>query len=77
VARKGYCKVGNFIYSPNVIERIKDIVREHFKKKTTLSVSEFKEYLGVSREFAIPLLEFFDSLGFTIREANERVKGNL
>ena len=77
VNRKGYRKVGDFVYSPSTIEKVKEILREHFKKKDTLSVGEFKDYLGVSRKFAIPLLEFFDSVGVTVRRGNERVKGKL
>jgi len=77
VNRKGYYKVGNFIYSPTAIEKVKGILRKHFKKKETLSVGEFKDYLGVTRKFAIPLLEFFDSIGVTVRKGNERVRGNL
>ncbi|TCK06713.1 selenocysteine-specific translation elongation factor [Phorcysia thermohydrogeniphila] len=77
VNRKGYRKIADFIYSPSAIEKVKEILREHFKKKGTLSVGEFKDYLGVSRKFAIPLLEFFDSVGVTVRQGNERVKGEL
>ncbi|RUM43383.1 MAG: selenocysteine-specific translation elongation factor [Desulfurobacterium sp.] len=77
VNRKGYFRVGNFIYSPTAIKKIKEILRKHFGKKETLSVGEFKDYLGVTRKFAIPLLEFFDSIGVTVRKGNERVKGNV
>lgn len=77
VNRKGYFRVGNFIYSPTAIKKIKEILRKHFEKKETLSVGEFKDYLGVTRKFAIPLLEFFDSIGVTVRKGNERVRGNV
>lgn len=75
--RKGYEKLGNFIYHPDTMKRIREILRKHFDKKETLTVGEFKDYLGISRKFAIPLLEYFDSTGELIRKDNERIRGNL
>ena len=77
VNHEGYEKVGEFIYSPKVMKEIREILRRHFEKKETLSVGEFKDYLRVSRKYAIPLLEYFDSTKELIRQGNERVKGNL
>jgi len=77
VNREGYIKVGNLVYSPSAVEELLGILKRHFERKTTLSVGDFKELLGVSRKFAIPLLEFLDAKGFTLRRGNERVKGNL
>jgi selenocysteine-specific elongation factor len=34
---------------------------------------EFKDLLGVSRKYAIPLLEYFDSQKITIRVGDKRV----
>lgn len=75
--RKGYEKLGNFIYHPDTMKRIREILRKHFDKKETLTVGEFKDYLGISRKFAIPLLEYFDSTGELIRKDNKRIRGNL
>ncbi|GAB6077139.1 selenocysteine-specific translation elongation factor [Desulfurobacterium crinifex] len=75
--RRGYEKLGNFIYHPDTMKRIREILRKHFDKKETLTVGEFKDYLGISRKFAIPLLEYFDSTGELIRKDNERIRGNL
>jgi len=75
--RKGYEKLGNFIYHPDTMKRIREILRKHFDKKETLTVGEFKDYLEISRKFAIPLLEYFDSTRELIRKDNERIRGNL
>ena len=72
---KGYHRIGDFLFSPESFERIREILKEHFSRKETLSVSEFKDYLNISRKFAIPVLEYLDSLGLTERRRNERVKG--
>ncbi len=75
VREKGYHRIGDFLFSPQSFERIEEILKEHFNRKETLSVSEFKDYLNISRKFAIPILEYLDSLGLTERKGNERVRG--
>ena len=75
VREEGFYRIGDFLFSPESFRRIKEVLRKHFERKETLSVSEFKDYIGISRKFAIPILEYLDSLGFTERIGNERVKG--
>ena len=75
VRRKGYHRVGELLISPESFEKIRALLKEHFSKKEELSVGEFKDYLGVSRKFAIPLLEYLDSLKLTARRGNERIRG--
>jgi selenocysteine-specific elongation factor len=36
-------------------------------------VPEFKEWTGISRKYAIPLLEFLDRLHVTQRQADKRI----
>jgi hypothetical protein len=38
-------------------------------------VGEFKEALGLSRKYSVPLLEWLDDNGYTIRRAEGRVPG--
>ena len=76
VRRKGYHKVGDFLFSPEAFEKIVFKLKEHFNSKDFLSVGEFKDYFGITRKIAIPLLEYLDRLGFTQREGNERIKGS-
>ncbi len=42
------------------------------RKGTTIDVGQFKEFFGLSRKIAIPLLEFFDSAGVTKRVGDQR-----
>jgi selenocysteine-specific elongation factor len=53
--------------------RAKQMLLDHFTLHAAISVQQFKELLGVSRKFAIPLLEYFDSTKLTRRLADERV----
>lgn len=39
------------------------------------STADLKEALGVSRKYAVPILEYFDSRGFTKREGDVRILG--
>jgi selenocysteine-specific elongation factor len=54
-----------------VIERAGSIISE----KGSMSVGDFKEELGVSRKYAVPLLEYLDVEGYTRREGDTRVAG--
>jgi len=49
----------------------------HFQTKETLAAGEFREKLGSSRKFVLPLLETFDRLKWTRRQGDERVPWRL
>jgi selenocysteine-specific elongation factor len=54
-----------------------DRVRAYFKTARELGPVEFKELTGLSRKYAIPLLEFFDKQKLTIRVGDKRqLRGN-
>ncbi len=44
-------------------------------EKGSMSVGEFKDELGLSRKYAVPLLEYLDNSGCTRREGDTRVAG--
>lgn len=54
-----------FLLHSRWLEEIIDRIRK--SKKTELTVSEFKEMTGLSRKYAIPLLELLDQMGITRR----------
>jgi selenocysteine-specific elongation factor len=53
--------------------RAKEMLLTHFTLHAAITVQQFKELLGVSRKFAIPFLEYFDSAKLTRRHNDERV----
>ncbi|GAB4367766.1 MAG: selenocysteine-specific translation elongation factor [Acidobacteriota bacterium] len=53
-----------------IVERLE---REAADGRTALDVGRFKELFGLSRKYAIPLLERLDDLGVTRRAGNARV----
>jgi selenocysteine-specific elongation factor len=62
---------GEFIFHAEVVDHVKRSLAAHKGKRFT--VPEFKEWTGVSRKHAIPLLEFLDRERVTRREGDARV----
>jgi selenocysteine-specific elongation factor len=63
------------LFHPNVVEDIRRAVVRHFESDRELGVPAFKDMVGVTRKYAIPLLEHFDREGVTVRSGNVRLKG--
>jgi selenocysteine-specific elongation factor len=45
------------------------------REKGEMTVGDFKDALGLSRKYAVPLLEYLDMNGFTRREGDARIAG--
>ena len=58
------------VFTPEFVARAETVVRASGAEGIT--VSAFRERLGTSRKYAIPLLEFFDQRGVTRREGDLR-----
>jgi selenocysteine-specific elongation factor len=48
---------------------------EYLKKNAEIRVSQFRDLLGASRKFVLPLLIYFDTHGVTIKRGDVRVLG--
>jgi selenocysteine-specific elongation factor len=59
------------VFHVSAIERLRALLAD--KKSQRFNVAAFKEWTGVSRKYAIPLLEFLDREHVTRREGDERV----
>ena len=60
------------VISPGLLHRAEAIVRER-GGPPGLTVSVFREALGTSRKYALPILEYFDSKGLTRRSGDVRI----
>ena len=60
----------DLVFLPAVIERAEAIVAD--AREMGITVSAFREALGTSRKFAVPLLGWFDQRGITRREGDLR-----
>ena len=63
-----------FILHASWLEEIKKELEKRKKSgQRELTVGEFKKLTGLSRKYAIPLLEFLDELGLTRRSGSKRI----
>ena len=60
----------DLVFLPEVLERAEAIVAD--ARETGITVSAFRESLGTSRKYAVPLLGWFDQRGLTRREGDLR-----
>ena len=63
----------DFFFDKKSIDSLIAKVREEAGSDRTIDVAKFKEISGVSRKYAIPLLEYFDREKITIRTGDKRV----
>ncbi len=61
-------------YLKGQIDGIKSKLDDFFEKEERLGPKDMKEIAGVSRKYAIPLLEYFDNTGYTVKKGDYRIK---
>lgn len=61
--------------SSDWVEKAKQLLQQHFKNNNQITLSQFREMLGTSRKYAVPLAEYLDSLKVTKRVKDVRVAG--
>jgi hypothetical protein len=59
----------DLVFSPETVERARSVAGS---ATGGITVSAFREALGTSRKFALPLLGYFDRIGVTRREGDLR-----
>ena len=72
-AEQGVVRVGDFVFHADTIDALKARVRAQKAVNPKMDVTVFKEITGgLTRKYAIPLLEFLDRERITRRVGNER-----
>ncbi len=61
----------DLVFHKTALDRLRELLAP--KKGTRFQVGEFKDWTGISRKYAIPLLEFLDRQRITRREGEGRV----
>ena len=56
-----------FFISRQTYENMIATLKAHFAKKDSMSVAEFRDLLGTTRKYALPLLEYLDASKVTLR----------
>ncbi len=57
------------------VEAAKATLLELFRRQNVFETVAFRDALGVSRKFAVPLLDYFDTIRLTVRSGNRRTPG--
>lgn len=66
-------KVATDLYfDSTALEKAKSALLAHFTTHEEISAASFRDLLGISRKTAIPLLEYFDRTGLTLRVGDVR-----
>ena len=60
-------------FAAEVIADIREKLIRFAKDSGEIGVSDFRDLVGTSRKFAVPLLNFFDAEGITERKGDVRV----
>jgi selenocysteine-specific elongation factor len=62
------------VFHTSALEDLRRILGQRKREQgSRLSIGAFKELAGVSRKYAIPLLEYLDRTGVTRRDGDERI----
>jgi selenocysteine-specific elongation factor len=61
----------DLVFHHRAVEQLREMLRSHRGER--FAVPAFKDWTGVSRKYAIPLLEFLDREHVTRRDGDERV----
>ena len=62
-----------FLYKLEQINSIEASIRDSIKNEGSITVAGLRNILGTSRKYALPLLNYFDDAGITLRIGNKRV----
>ena len=54
-------------YLPSTIDQVRAVLKKFLSEKGEITAASFRDLIGSSRKYTIPLLEYFDREGLTIR----------
>jgi selenocysteine-specific elongation factor len=63
----------NVVFHRQVLQKVEATLVQFLREHREITPVEFKDLLGISRKYAIPLLEYFDSQKLTIRVGDKRI----
>ena len=68
-------RIGDFYFGAEAAQRARSLVRSAIEDRGPLTVAEIRDVLGTTRKFAVPLCEWLDATGATIRKGDRRDVG--
>ncbi len=73
VAKGALVKVNDDIYRGTQIAAIRARVERFLRANRQMTMAQFRDLIGTSRKYAVPLLEWFDARGITVRSGDYRM----
>ncbi len=73
IARGAFVKVGESLYRGAQIGMIRARLEVAFAGEPRMTMAAFRDLVGTSRKYAVPLLEWFDARGITVRVGDDRM----
>ena len=73
VATGALVKIGDSIYRGTQVADVRGKLEAYLRKEKQITMAQFRDIVGTSRKFAVPLLEFFDATGVTVRSGDMRM----
>ena len=64
--------VDRYVVHTSVVDKCLNELLRLFKEESTIELGRFREITGLSRNLAVPMLDYFDSKGITCREGKGR-----
>ncbi|MBI4763214.1 MAG: SelB C-terminal domain-containing protein, partial [Deltaproteobacteria bacterium] len=64
--------IDRYIVHESVVNECREKLLELFKEEATVELGRFREITGLSRNLAVPILDYFDSQGITCRKGTGR-----
>jgi selenocysteine-specific elongation factor len=65
-------RVGEHVYREEQMREIRTRLIATLRAEGRIAASRFRDVLGTSRKYVVPLLEYFDSAGVTVRDGDLR-----
>ncbi len=62
----------DLVYDAHALDTLKRALTEHLERVGSASAADLKDAMGISRKYAIPVLEYFDASGITFRTGDLR-----
>jgi selenocysteine-specific elongation factor len=70
--------VGPHLFAADVLDRLAGIVQAHGRSRQgAIDIPALRDELGTTRKYLIPLLEYFDARGLTVRHGDRRTLRNV
>ena len=64
---------GDFLISKKRLEEAKNVLVDKIKKDGSIALGEYRDIICANRKVAICILDYFDKIGFTVRDGEVRV----